>query len=159
VTATETWFDAVARVAATVEGIKGAVAYAAGTGGQGSAVKPIPRSLSETPAAVLYYRGTGAIRQSNAQRIEHLVQLRIYVPRSDLGDAYGLLMRFPRRVLDALEARTKAFGNIEAVTVLSFGAVEQEEWPPTQDGTGKWYLVLPAELQAVEYKSASYQPA
>jgi len=158
VTATETWFDAVARVVATIEGIKGGIAYAAGTGGQGSTVRAIPRSLVETPAAVLYYRGTGNVRWASAQRIEHLVQLRIYVPRTDLGDAYGLLMRFPRRVADAIEARSKAYGNIEVVSLLSFGAVEQEEWPPTQDQTGKWYLVLPAELQAVEYKAASYQP-
>lgn len=156
--ATETWFDAVARVAATIEGISGGVAYAAGTGGQGSTVKPIPRSLAETPAAVLYYRG-GPIANASWERIKHRVQLRIYVPRTDLGDAYGLLMKFPRRVLTAFYPRAAAHGTLAACLPVEFGAVEQEEWPPTQDGSGKWYLVLPVELEAVEMTAVSYTAA
>jgi hypothetical protein len=157
--ATETWFDAVGRVAATIQGIKGAIAYAASTGGQGSTVRAIPRSLADTPAVVLYYRGTNDLRNASWQRVKHNVQLRIYVPRTDLGDGYGTLMTFPRRVMTAFQDRAMAYETLASALVISFGAVEQEEWPPTPDGTGKWYLVLPAEIEAVENTAVTYTQA
>lgn len=160
--ATEVWFDAVAKVAAGIEGIKGAIAYAAGSGGQGATVRPIPRNLADTPAAVLYYRG-GTPVPGGAERIKHRVQLRIYVPRTDLGDSYGLLVSFPRRVLTAYQARAKAFLEVASVMVVEFGGIESEEWPPRvafeAESSGRWFLVLPVELEVVEnYHNATFQP-
>lgn len=153
-TATETWFDAVARTAATIEGIKGGLAYAAGTGGQGVTVRPIPRSLPDTPAAVLYYRGARVTTGSGLFRLTHTVQLRIYIPRTDLGAAIGELVKYPARVMAAFRVRGQAFGTADAVTVNNFLGVETEEWPPRaayeSESAGKWYLVLPVELEVVE---------
>lgn len=158
---TAVWFDAVAKVAATIEGIKGGIAYAAATGGQGASVRPIPRSLSDTPAAILYYRG-GTPFMTGAEKVKHRVQLRIYVPRTDLGDAYGLLMTYPRKVLTAIYPRMKAFGVLESLSVLEFGGVETEAWPsrPDSDTPATYYLVLPVELEAVEkYLAVTPVPA
>jgi hypothetical protein len=156
----EVWLDAIARVAATIEGIKAAKAYAGGKGGApATVVKPLPDVLQETPAALVVMR-EGEILAGTWERQTHTVELQIYFSREDLGDAYGELTKYPARVGMAFEAHSKAFlaSGVQSSIPLNY-RIEDVEWPITPEGPWPLYIVLIWDIQVKVNIPRNYQAA
>jgi hypothetical protein len=157
---TEVWFDSVAKVATTIAGIEGV--FAAGTGNLTDVYRIAPSLEGHTPAAVLLYRGFEAkFGTGGWVRVHHRPELRIYVDRSaGLGESFGELMRFPRRVIEAYPKRSKAYGTLASLTITVGGEATNERWGPSdpEGQTGPVYLVLPISMEAVEEFIVDIQP-
>jgi hypothetical protein len=154
----EVWFDSVAQASNAIVGLEGAI-HAAGSGNRPD-VNYMVKVLEKTPAGVWFFDGgTPQMQTSGLWRITYHPELRIYMPRDDLGMAFSELMKYPTRVLTAMPKKSKAYLSLEALTCTGFQRVVFEEWPPTQDGTGKFYLVLPVTFDAVQHLVVDIQPA
>lgn len=157
--ATETWYDSVGLVFASVEGIK--AVYAGGKGSQ-LGVYSLPRSLPETPCIVLFYAG-GPVIAGSWERNRRVLEGAVYLSVEDFGDAHGELVKYDERILAATAARGKAFGSVDSLVVTAFRGIEDRTWSTVigADGQpiGKPYLALPFDLEVVFNVARTQNPA
>lgn len=160
-TTSETWFDAIGRVGATVDGILHVHAGGSGEAGQtpgGLKVEPMIDDLAETPAMVLGYGGA-TITAGSWERQRHQVNASIWISRdAGIGPANSLAVQFVGRVLAAFPARARAFNvhpDLQSVLVTEFDEIRGAAWPP---GSTRRFVVLPFSIEAVVNRAAEYQP-
>ncbi len=141
-------WDAAARQAALVSGIKGA--YASGAGGQGATVRVIPDGFSDTPVVEVVYEGT-ELEPGSSEVLIHTFSLRVWMSRSDIGTAVKTLAPMLERFITAYRANLTLFGtaNGGAWITGSSGFVESDigEQP---------FLYQDITLQAQDKRNVTY---
>lgn len=150
-----TWFDAIAAVAATINGI---VTPAFGAGSTdltaiqedgAPAVQPmIDEELMLAPAAVLSYSGAPITHSGQWQDQKHQVDLGIWIDREPIATSYSMAIGFIDKVLAAFPLHAKAFSlhpNLQHVLVMNIGAITPRAWP---ERSPRQYLVVPVQLEA-----------
>lgn len=157
----EVWFDAVAKVAATIEGVRAVFA-----GGRGDLTTPddtpriqpmIDETLMVSPAAVLY-AGEWEVIPGSWEQQKHQVELTIWLEQHPIGSAYAEAIAFRQRVLDAFPPHAKAYEHLaELSSVLITGGrgIEPRVWP---EGSDRNYLTVPVALEVELRRAAQYQP-
>jgi hypothetical protein len=151
----ETWFDAIAAVAAGIEGIATG-AFGAGTTDLSSiqtdgspAVQPmIDEELMIAPAAVLAYAGGPVTHSGQWQDQKHQLELSIWVDREPIAASYAMAIGFVAKVLAAFPQHAKAYSlhpALQHVLVMNLGAITPRAWP---ENSPRQFLVLPVSLEA-----------
>lgn len=152
----ETWFDAIASVGATIEGIERV--YAGGKGGSGEPkVVPMARDLVVAPVLVQGYGGA-EITPGSWEAQDHTLNCAIWIPApaDTIGKAYSLAVQFVGRVMDAYPARAKAFGlhnDLQSALVTGFDAIDGREWGVQST---RQYIIVPYTIEAVVRRAAVY---
>lgn len=158
--ASEVWFDAVARVAADVVGMK--AVFAAATTSAVTVAKPIvvpmANDLSQLPAIVLGL-GPGEITPGSWERQRHEVRGAIWRPREPVGEIYALLVGDLSALLDAFPPHAKGYNvepSLQSLLLTGHDGVVPAEWPPRSD---RWYLTLPFTVEVIVNRAAVYAAA
>lgn len=152
----ETWFDAIARVGADIEGIERV--YAGGHGESGEPkVVPMDRDLLVAPIIVQGYGGAEIVPGSWEEQTHDLnCAIWIPAPSNVFGKAHGLAVQMIGRVMDAYPARGKAYElhpNLASAIVTGFEPIEAREWG---SGSTRVYVVLPYTIEAVVRLARTY---
>lgn len=163
-TGSATWFDAIAAVAGTIDGIATSV-FAAGTtdlsavAGVMQGVQPMTdEELLDAPAAVLAYGGADITPGDGWQDQIHEVELQIWVDRQPIELAFAQAIGFIEKVTNAFPARAKAFGlheHLQYVLITRFQPIVPRNWP---EGSERQFLVLPISLQCRVAVPIRHQP-
>lgn len=160
----ETWFDAIAKVASTIEGIRAVFA-----GGRtdlseleevGTAVQPmIDEELMEAPAAVLSFGGGPVVLSGQWLDQKWALDLGIWIDREPIGTSYALAVSFIDKVLAAFPPHAKAFEldpRLQHVIPMSIDDIRPRTWP---EGSARQFIVLPVTLEARVAHGANVQPS
>lgn len=149
----EQWFDAIAKVGASIPGIAGSGVYAAGTGGQ-DGVQPMIEDLafSGLPAFVLSL-GPATVTPGSWEKQRYTIDAGIWVEREPLGERYAQLIGFIDLVMDTFPAKAKPHVSIDSCLVTGFTRPRAIDWNVNK------YLVLPFTFEVVRNRAAQYAAA
>jgi hypothetical protein len=152
----ETWFDAIAKVASGITGIK--ATFAGGRGGQGDVVQPmIDEELMVAPAAVLF-AGDWTVLAGSWEHQTHDLQLLIWIDRDPIATSYAEAVAFRERAMAVFPPHAKAFEvhpALQSVLVTGGGGIDARRWP---EGSEREYLVVPVNLEVELRRAAQYLP-
>lgn len=157
------WFDAIAKTAAEIPGVKHA--HGAGTaqlaaGPSGRTVEPMVDQLDELPSVFLGHAGAD-IPASTWSRQTHEVLMTIYLERTPIGVRYADAIAFIDTVVSTFEAHAKAWnadsnGWLQSVVITRFDGIQAAQFPALSN---RFFLALPWRLEVKVNRPASYQPA
>lgn len=159
----ESIFDAIAKVAGTIPGIRsvfsGARAGLAPEPGAPAIQPMIDEELLDenTPAAVLF-AGDGEVIAGSWEKQKHEAQLLIWVAAHPVATAYAEALAFPWRVMEVFPQRAKAFEIselLQSVLVTGWGGIESRRWPEASE---REFLVRSVSLELEIRRAAQYQP-
>lgn len=157
----EVWFDAVAKVAADIAGVK--AVFAGGRADLDVAegrprIQPmIDEELMVSPAAVLY-AGDWEVVAGSWEKQKHQVQLLIWIEQNPVATSYAEAVAFRQRALEAFPAHAKAYEHLpelSSVLITGGGGIEPRVWP---EGSERNFLVVPINLEVEIRRGAQYQP-
>lgn len=148
-----TYLYDIARHLGTATGIKGAYCGE----GDGDTVKPIPESLENGTPALVVWEGEHTIIAASHERHTVTVEARIYIARAvGLGKAAEMARSYKWLLLTLIRAGGESDEIKNGSLVgMRFRALEDAEWPIQ---SGRWYFVLPFELELKLNESVLYQP-
>ena len=138
--------DAVAVKAGAITGIKRC--YSATGGGVSSTLRPIPRSIDDTPVAVVWL-GSGDMASANEEFLHVELRLDIWVRADDPGWAYKTLAAFPDLCLTAFRSDMDLGGQATRCQMTGWDEPEGETVNERQ------YLVLPIRLGLLIVRQAT----
>lgn len=141
--------DGVARVLATVNGMK--AAYASAAGGQGDTVRPIPQDIADTPVAVVGHGGF-TVQARGFERVGHLIVADVYFNATSAATAEKIALPLITRCFPAFRDHYTLFG-AAVQAVLSRGGPPRDE-----DVNAKPYIVYPLFIEVLEAAPQSYNP-
>lgn len=143
--------DGVARVFATVQGVK--AAYATTAGGQGDTVRAIPNVISDTPIVLVYHESL-QVRSWGFEQIDHVVVGEIWIGNPAGAAAYVAKTMSPliTRCFPAFRSHSTLFGAAQDAYLDHVGQPAEADW-----GTQP-YLVRQVYINVLEAAPQSYQP-
>lgn len=142
----EVWFDAIAKVAATIEGVQ--ATFAGGRGGQGDQIQPmIDEPLEVTPAVVLGYGGAEVLAAS-WEGTKHTIEGAVWIHREPISVGFAEAIAFVERIGAAFPLHAKAFNvesRLQSLILMTIGRITPRTWP---EGSDRQFLTLPFTLEA-----------
>jgi len=148
----ESVWDATARQAALVVGVK--AAYATRTGGMGATVSLYPDDITDGPVAVIEYTGSTMLAVGGFERVQHTFDIELWVPigGGSRGNAVAVLAPFFERIVVAFRANAGLFGTATFSNITGASGFDLSTFAEASDKT---YLVQRIELQAQEARSVT----
>ena len=139
--------DATARVVALAPGIT--AAYSSAASGQPD-VRAIPTDLPLAPCAIVRHNRFDLAAAGSPERLVHYVDVELFVPAANVGNAEKLLLPLVTAVIAAFRTHVGLFGNATLAKVSTGGP------PDDQLVNGKPYLVYPITVRVTEQSVQSY---
>jgi hypothetical protein len=138
--------DAIAVKAETMAGLKRC--YSATGGGVSSTVRPIPRSIDDTPVAVVWV-GSATCEGGNSEFLAVDVTLDVWVRADDPGYAYKTLTAFCDLARTAFRSDMDLGGQAARCQFLGWNE------PETETVDSRQFLILPLRLGLLIVRQAS----
>lgn len=147
----ESIWDAIARQAAEVPGVK--AAYATRTGGQGATVRLYPEDITDGPVAVVDYTGT-TVETIGLERLVHSFEVVLWMPvgNATRGSAVAALAPMFERFLVAFRANAGLYGTAFTALVTGSSGFDDDSLPDIPDKT---YLTQAIAIRAEEVRVTS----
>ena len=148
----ETIWDAIARQAAEVEGVK--AAYATSKGGQGSTVKAFPDDVADGPVAIVDYTGSELLNVGGFEHIAHDFEIELWVPLGTNARSYAVALLAPmfERFVAAYRVNVALYGTAFTSQLLGSSGFEDDALPANPDKT---FLVQSIAIRAQEARSVT----
>jgi hypothetical protein len=138
--------DAIAVKAETMSGLKRC--YSATGGGVSSTLRPIPRSIDDTPVGVVWI-GSAEMAGGNSEFLIVDVRVDVWVRADDAGWAYKTLAAFPDLARTAFRSDMDLGGQATRCQLTGWDEPESETVNERQ------FLVLPLRLGLLIVRQAS----
>lgn len=155
-TATTAWFDAVAAIPASVDGIEAVHGAGREADPESAVVQPMVDSIEAQISAFLGHQGIDPLTHGPWQRQTHNLVLNIWLQRNPIQAQYAKAIDLIDPVMEAFEAHAKGFAvetRLQSVVLKSFEGITAREWPPQ---SSRWFLVLPWRVEAQVNRAATY---
>lgn len=148
----EVIWDATARQAALVSGIK--AAYATRTGGQGATVKLYPDDIPDGPVAIVDYAGSEMLQTGAYELVRHTFDIALWMPlgNGSRGNAVAVLAPMFELFVVAFRANAGLFGTAHHAEIVGSSGFEDDGLPGIPD---KSYLVQSLAFTALEARNVS----
>ncbi len=145
-------WDATARQAAAVSGIKSA--YATRTGGQGTTVKLYPDDIPDGPVAIVEYTGSEILQSGAYELVQHTFDIALWMPlgNGSRGNAVAVLAPMFERFVVAFRANAGLYGTAHHAEITGSSGFAAASLPDVPDKT---YLVQSIALTALEARNVS----